>query len=192
MDWDWSQVLPVGAVCTLFGGAIGYVGRRLIEKRHLDEELDRGSKAIRLANELFDLHQKACDRSVNMKIPIGKRLLELMPVTDEEIEETQEQEEMFIEMARWWLFSLLWHCVDIYHLEADMVGIEAVKQRAEESFMSAYNEFEPSTLLYGYPDSSLTTLIHNFFHYLNDPSEANQVAVGEAMKAWWELNNEDG
>lgn len=54
---------------------------QLCEKRHVDEALNRGSKAMDLAEQLFALHVKACDRNVNIKIPLGKSVIELFRST---------------------------------------------------------------------------------------------------------------
>ena len=191
MNVDWYQLFPALSVGAAIGWFLRYVFVRWYEKRHLDEELDRGAKAISLAERLIALHEKACDRNVNITIPLGERAVKLLPVTDEEVAENERDRLNLIEVGQFWLVSLMWHCVNLQHMKGGHLSFDDAIQHAEDCFLSAYNEMNANVLMHDYADLSLTQMVHAYHGYVTQKTNATIEAVLKAMENWAEAHAHD-
>lgn len=189
---EWTQVFPAAAIGAAVGWLLRYVFVRWYEKRHLDEELDRGVKAMSLAEKLFALHEKACDRNVSIAIPLGKRVVELLPTTDDELAEQEQQRLVLMEVGQCWLVSLMWHCVNLQQIKAEPVSVDDAMMHAEECFVSAYELMDANALMRDYGDITLTQLVHAYHGYITQKTDATAEAVLQAMDNWMCAHPDNG
>lgn len=191
MNIEWTQVFPAAAIGAGIGWLLRYVFVRWYEKRHLDEELDRGAKAMSLAEQLCALHEKACDRNVNIKIPLGKRAVELLPITDDELAEDEQERLELMEVGQYWLVSLMWHCVNLQHIKVEHLPVDDAIEHAEDCFVSAYEEMDANALMHDYGDITLTQMVHAYYGYITQKTDATFDAVVKAMENWAEAHAND-
>ena len=198
MDIDLSQVLPATALGTFIGWYLRYVFVRWHEKKHLDEGLDRGAKAVTLAERLLELHEKAVEKDVTMYLPMDKQILKLMPSTgeppgedDDELDDEDDENALLV-VGQWWLFSLMWHCVTLQQLKGmhrssaeDLAeGLDEAIAHAEDCFLSAYHEMNAPPLVHDYEDKSLVRMLHAYHEYCSQKTELSADAVLIAYEQW--------
>lgn len=192
MSIEWTQVIPSLGLGAFIGWFLRYLVRRFIEKTHVDEELDRGARALSIAKDLFELHEKACDRNVRMSIPLGKRAVDLLPITDDDLAAEEERQIFLSDMGRYWLISLMWHCIDLYHVSDDEnLTIDKAIERAEASYISAYDEMGAPDVMRKFEDIATTQMVHAFYSFLTEKSEPTYELVQQAFKNWQAANLDD-
>ncbi|WP_339735160.1 hypothetical protein [uncultured Gimesia sp.] len=137
-----------------------------------------------LADQLFALHVKACDRNVNMKIPLGKSAIELLPVTDDELAEDEQERLELMEVGQYWLLSLMWHCVDLIHIRGEHLPVDEAIEHAEDCYILAYDLLNANALMRDFGDITLIQMVHAYYGYVTQKTEANVEAVVKAMENW--------
>ena len=191
MNIEWLQVVPTASIFLGIGWFLRYVFVRWYEKRHLDEELDRGTKAILIAEKLFELHEKSCDRNVNLKIPLGRKIVELLPITDDELAEDELELLERMEIGQYWLISLMWHCINLIHAKGELITVDDAIEHAEECFVSAYGDMCAQDLMRDFGDITITHIVHSYYGYLTQKTEANADALIKAIENWAEAHADD-
>lgn len=193
MDIEWTQVIPTLGIGTGIGWLLKYLFVRWYEQRHVDEELDRGEKAVSLANKLFALYEKAYDQNVNIALPLGKQVIELLPITDDELEENERQQLDLMQVGQFWLVSLMWHCVNLQHVKGGHLKPDRAIEHAEECFVSACDEMDANALMRDFGDITTTQMVHSYYGYITQKTEVSIESVVKAMENWVEARaNEDG
>lgn len=192
MNIDWIQVFPATAIGAGIGFGIGwllrYVFVRWIEKRHLDEELNRGANALSLAEKLLALHDKCCDRNVNINFPLGKHAIEFLPITDDELAEDKQKRLEFLEVSQNWLVSQMWYCVILVLIKGKHIPVDEAIEGAEKRYVLVYNELKANELMRDYGDISLTQLVHAYDSFITQKTDASIDAVAKAMENWIDAN----
>jgi hypothetical protein len=187
MNIEWTQIIPALGI----GWFLPYVFARWFEKRHIDEELERGTKAVLLSEKILALHEKACDRNVNIVFPLGKQAIAILPITDEELEENERQQLELMQLGQYWLVSLMWHCINLQHLKGGLVTLDRTIEHAEECFVSAYDEMEASAVMRDSSDITTTQIVHSYYEYITQKTEISIEAVVQAMGNWVEAHADD-
>lgn len=188
MDPSWIDAVPVwisGAVPGFLGGWLAkYLLVRWVEKRHEDEALERAGKAVDLSRRLFDLHEKACDRNVNIILPLGRRVVELLPITDEQLAEDEREGLNLVMVGQYWLITMLWHCMDLHFVHGDGISLDEAIRHSHERFIDAYNELDAHAVMHDFGDQQTTQLLHCFYGYLTTGGDAEEDAFFHALEQW--------
>lgn len=193
MDIEWTQVVPAGIIGAGLWSLFQHIFLRWYEQRHIDEELDRSTKAVDLAERMLSLHDKLCDRNFTMKMQLSNNLFELLPISDDQLAEDEGEHLELMEVGQYWLVSLMWNCVNLILIKGEHLSVDEVIEHSKDSYIAAYDLMSASDLMRDFGDITLTQMVHSYYGYLTQKTDADADAVVKAMENWVEshLNDDD-